>query len=257
MAGPADPLRAYVDGMRPFRGGTFRMGDDHPPEGYEVERPAHPVRLSPFRLGAVPVTVALWRSYCTDRGEPMPAPPAWGWIDTHPMVGVSWEAVSGRSGRGGFCAWASARAGVELRLPSEAEWEYAARVGGTARRYPWGDRWDAARLWCDARSTAPVDRVDRRTVDPNGISDMVGNVWEWCLDVYAAYPWQGQTDPVSTGPRSGEVPTGTHRRCVRGGSWMHFNPDYFRCTVRAWERVDLGSADIGFRLAAPGRRLRG
>jgi len=226
------------------------MGNDHPPDPrtapgmYSSEAPARPVRVATFRMGATPVTVAMWREYVRrDRDARMPAPPAWGWVDPHPIVGVSWNDATR------YAAWASRTTGVRLRLPTEAEWEWCAR-GGADRRYPWGERWDPNQLWCSTRRiadrgrTAAVDRLDRRYVDGFGLSDLAGNVAQWCADWHGPYPAGGAMAVDPTGPKSGRY------RVMRGGSWALHDPLQFRCTMRMWFLPGDADATIGFRLAA-------
>ncbi len=175
-------LKDYVRQMRPIPGGTCLM------RAYLVPSDDKLVRLSPFRMGATPVTVGMWMEYCRATGTRMPVAPRWGWKPNHPMVNVSWNDIMGADGKGGFCAWASGVAGVRLTLPTEAQWEYCARDGGKPIKYPWGNRFDASKCWCSRSSTrlmtAPVDRTDSIYRNGLGLTDMVGNVWEWCSDWY-------------------------------------------------------------------------
>lgn len=155
----------------------------------------------------------------------------------------------GTDGNGGFCAWASDGAGFRLTLPTEAQFEYAARGGLDGLAYPWGDTFDATKVWCsesdvgDAGKTAPVIRSSNIYRNAYGLTDMAGIVYQWCFDLYAPYDAVAQTDP--TGPKS--TPSNGH--CLRSGTWKYNNPGYFRCTSR-----DRGGADVainiyGFRLA--------
>ncbi len=237
-------LAAYVAAMRPISAGSFTMGSDK----YEDEKPAHRVTLSAFRMGSTPVTVGMWKEYCAARGVEMPNPPKWGWINDHPMVNVSWDDIVGSVGKGGFCVWASREAGIRLTLPTEAQWEYAARGGQDGLEFPWGDGFDRSKLWCsnsafgDAGRTASVSRSSNIDRNDYGLTDMAGNVWEWCLDWYGPYVSGSATNP--TGPASG------NDRCLRGGSWYFLYPVFFRCAFRYWFRPDYGYNDLGFRLSA-------
>ncbi|MFM7323244.1 MAG: formylglycine-generating enzyme family protein, partial [Armatimonadota bacterium] len=144
-ASSAPLLKDYVARMRPIPGGTFRMGSN---QGGKEEKPVHTVTLSPFRMGATPVTVGMWKEYCSATGTSMPSTPAWGWLDDHPVVNVSWADIMGSDGKGGYCAWASEVAGFRLTLPTEAQWEYGARGGKEGLKYPWGNDFDGSKLWC-------------------------------------------------------------------------------------------------------------
>jgi formylglycine-generating enzyme required for sulfatase activity len=217
---------------------------------YDAEKPVHSVTLSAFRMGATPVTVSVWKEYCAATGISLPVAPSWGLLDDHPVVNVSWNDIMGSNGKGGFCAWASDIAGFRLTLPTEAQWEYAARGGVDDQEFPWGNTFDRSKLWCsqkdygDAGKTAPVVRSSKIYRNAFGLMDMVGNVWQWCSDLEGPYSSGSQTDPV--GPASPSV----NARCVRGGSWVSDYPDTFRCANRVMndpgDRID----DIGFRLSA-------
>ena len=238
-------LKDYIAQMRPIPGGTFLMGSD---PGKEDEKPVHTVRLSRFRMGATPVTVGMWQEYCGATGRQMPETPNWGWQPSHPVVNVSWEDIQGQEGGGGYCEWASRQAGFRLSLPTEAQFEYCARDGGKNIVYPWGDRFDRGLLWCsrqefgDAGRTSPVVRDERIHVNSLGLSDMTGNVFQWCRDWYGPYPAGPATDPK--GPSSGR------ERCLRGGSWDGLNPVNFRCALRDWGPPGSRYFSLGFRLSA-------
>jgi formylglycine-generating enzyme required for sulfatase activity len=240
-------LKAYVESLRSIPGGTFQMGSA---TGDIDERLVHTVTLSSFRMGATPVTVAVWKEYCVATGITLPKAPSWGLLDDHPVVNVSWNDIMGASGNGGFCAWASDVAGFRLTLPTEAQFEYAALGGQSGFDYPWGNSFDRAKLWCsvdkagDAGKTAPVVRTSNIYRNTYGLFDISGNVWQWCSDLYASYTTSAQIDP--TGPSS----TSDNKRCVRGGSWISVNPDTFRCALRDWYLPDDGHGNLGFRLAA-------
>jgi len=242
-------LRAYVESLRPIPAGTYQMGSTSA-SALSSEKPKHTVHLSAFRLGATPVTFAVWKEYCAATGNRLPNDPGWGLLDSHPVVNVSWNDIMGSDGKGGFCAWASDISGFRLTLPTEAQWEYAARGGVEGQEFPWGNSFDRSKLWCsqkyfgDAGKTAPVVRSSNIYRNAFGLTDMVGNVWQWCSDLYGPYSSVSQTDPV--GPPS----TSDNVRCVRGGSWYNDNPDYFRCAYRFWSNPVNWGSDVGFRLSA-------
>ena len=273
-------LAAYVSAMRPIPAGSFTMGSDT--SKFDDEKPAHAVTLSAFRMGATPVTVGMWKEYCASAGVVMPDAPEWGWIDDHPVVNVSWNDIMGEDGKGGFCAWASGVAGIRLTLPTEAQWEYAARGGQEGFMYPWGNEFDRSKLWFSvdneggAGRTASVSRSSNVHRNGYGLTDMAGNVWEWCSDWYGAYPSESRSVPRRekvakggiaglfggtevrtvfrdekvgiaasnpTGPDSGES------RCLRGGSW-YFGPGFARCALRDWFQPVIRMNNFGFRLSA-------
>lgn len=239
-------LKAYVESLRSIPAGTFQMGST---SGEADEKPKHTVRLSAFRMGATPVTVAVWKEYCAATGIALPLAPSWGLLDDHPVVNVSWNDIMGLDGTGGFCAWASDIAGFRLTLPTEAQFEYASRGKAAGQEYPWGNAYDDSKVWCSVKSrrgqTAPVVRTSNIYRTAFGLTDMVGNVWQWCSDLYAPYLGAPQTNPV------GPAATSDNGRCVRGGSWLNFfNPVNFRCADRNWDYPDGRSNYFGFRLSA-------
>ncbi len=206
--------------------GTFEMGSDA-----EKERPVHEVRLTKgFFLAKHEVTLKQYRAYCAAAGAPLPETEA---PDDHPATHVSWDDAQA------FCTWAG------LRLPTEVEWEWAAR-GGDGRAYPWGnDAPDATRA--NARGaedghekTAPVGSFPAGA-SPIGALDMGGNVAEWVQDWFAdGYPAGPATDP--TGPSSGSF------RGFRGGSHT-FPAERTRATDRGGLAPTRRVAYLGFRVA--------
>ncbi|MCX6369342.1 MAG: SUMF1/EgtB/PvdO family nonheme iron enzyme, partial [Armatimonadetes bacterium] len=178
--------------------------------------------IADFWMDATPVTVAQWKAYCAATGKSMPKDkPSWGWIDDHPMVNVDWNEASA------FATWAGGR------LPTSAEFEYAARDGGRNIEYPWGNAAPSDQLWFTPTSkdkgTAPVKRRNNIFVNSHGLSDMAGNVWQWCSD----------------GPNSAS-------RYLKGGSWVDEDADGFRCAYRDSDYPTNASNIWGFRLLHPG-----
>jgi serine/threonine-protein kinase len=238
------------------------------------EQPPHSVALDGFWIDETEVTVGQFRAFVEatghettaerERRAPVLVESERDWADVegadwrsshgtgepadddHPVVQVSWEDATA------YCEWAGAR------LPTEAEWEYAA-AGTEGRVFPWGDEFEPARLnYCDKHCwaehahdggddgyglTAPVGSY------PEGISwcgalDMAGNAWEWVADRYA--PYNGTPTENPQGPSSGSM------RVVRGGSWVAL-PDDARCADRIKDPPDARYPDIGFRCAIDGR----
>jgi formylglycine-generating enzyme required for sulfatase activity len=153
-----------------------------------------------------------------------------------------------------FCQWLSSKEGKKYRLPTEAEWEYAAR-GGEGRVFPWGERLDGGQYanFADKRTnfawrdpvlddgfaeTAPVGSYPRGA-SPFGIEDMAGNVFEWCLDFFENYKGKDRTNP--RGPAAGS------KRIYRGGSWKS-RASNLRTTARNFNLPDYSSNDVGFRI---------
>jgi serine/threonine-protein kinase len=206
----------------------------------DVPNPPHVVTLSPFELGVHPVTNAEYEAYVESTGAAAPT----SWKDPRfadprfPVVNVSWDdAVA-------YCEWAGGT------LPTEAEWELAAR-GFDGRTYPWGkDDPDEARAHFaqDWNSGGPCAVGEHPAgVGPFGCHDLAGNVWEWCLDGWSgdAHTFRaGRLDPV--GPSNGNV------RPLRGGCWRSIAPK-LQGAYRNWSHRVVRHVTIGFRFRARGR----
>ncbi len=221
--------------------GWFLMGCD---TGQDNEKPVHSVWIDEFLLAACQVTNA---EYAHFRRETASSPPPF-WNDSafshpqQPVVGVSWhEAVR-------FCEWLSATAGQNFRLPTEAEWERAARGGNhdAGALFPWGDTPPlelpnyAAR--CDAYWKSGPEPVGRAEPNAYGLYNMCDNVHEWCSDWYAADYYAASPERNPCGPESGV------RRASRGGSWRH-HIKMSRCAARSSIPPEFQYADYGFRVA--------
>ncbi len=218
-------------------GGEFGMGSPESEAGREDDERLHRVAVSPFWLGQTVVTNAQYRRFLDDASVILrPDKPAY-WDDARfnqpdqPVVGVSWEDARV------YAAWA----GAGLRLPTEAEWEHAARAG-TRTAYCTGDGENdlAASGWYRGNSEHRLHVVGEKPANAWGLHDMHGNVWEWCSDWYGRYPDRSLRDP--TGSQWGA------RRVLRGGSWILF-ARFARSAQR--NAFEPGHRDdvIGFRLA--------
>jgi formylglycine-generating enzyme required for sulfatase activity len=250
-------------------GGPFRMGDNFG-DGEARERPVHVVDVSPFYIGKYEVTNAQWRKFRDDPaygnpsywpgGRPVPKDQVPYWndprnhgggtpdSDAYPVLGVNWDSATA------YCRWVSEKTGKKYRLPTEAEWEKAAR-GADQRRYPWGNHIDhsyANFVGAQPFDTATVAgffdgsrRGDLQThsgASPYGAYDMAGNVMEWCQDWYSRdyYSVSPRKDPK--GPETGAY------RVVRGGSFF-MEPFDLRTYARsaAWPSFQAHRM-IGFRM---------
>jgi formylglycine-generating enzyme required for sulfatase activity len=228
--------------------GAFLQGSD-PPEGAEAEQPARRMRTGAFEIGLVPVTVCEFARFVA-RGygeKDLWSEEGWRWREENrvggprfwdeeewrrylgpnqPVVGVSW-----------FEADAYARFS-NARLPTESEWERAAR-GEDGRRYPWGDSWEARRAAHRGgpRHTLPVGCFPAGR-SPHGLWDAAGNVWEWCADAYDPGAYRLAQPQAEAAPL----------RSARGGSWNAL-PAQLRCANRnAWP-PQARYSNLGFRLA--------
>lgn len=179
--------------------GEFTMGST----GYDNENLVHKVYLDAYWIDKTPVTVAQYRKFCAATGRQMPQAPKWGWKEDHPIVSVTWDDANA------YCKWAG------KRLPTEAEWEKAAR-GADGRTYPWGNEFKSSRLWSstdgEKKSTAPVGSFPAGA-SPYGCLDMAGNVWQWCADWYSKDYYGDSPGRNPTGP------TFAQERVLRGGPW--------------------------------------
>jgi len=255
----------------PIPAGEFLMGSDPKVDkiafglGYDFEQPQHKVTLDGYWMGKTPVTVAQFRqfisatahktqaerkghgghwygsdwSFVTGANWAHPTGPQSQAEGTHPVVHVSWEdAVA-------FCTWASQVTGREVRLPTEAEWEKAAR-GTDGRIYPWGNgvpnesRCNFLGNYDYEEGTTPVGKYSPQGDSPYGCVDMAGNVWEWCADWYDGGYYKTAPARNPRGPQKGE------ERVLRGGCLYHIAV-IARCAYRV-SAQPTGSDDFtGFR----------
>ncbi|MEK7404874.1 MAG: SUMF1/EgtB/PvdO family nonheme iron enzyme [Acidobacteriota bacterium] len=211
--------------------GDFRMGSvPGDQEAYDEEKP-HAVRITKgFWLGRTPVTVAAYKRFVQQTGGTMPSSPTFnpgGSKEDHPIVSVTWHEAAA------YCGWAGGR------LPTEAEWERAARGGTEGAKYPWGNAITPAHANYGGThdGTAPV-----LMFPPNayGLHDMAGNVWELLVDWYDGYPATALIDPK--GPPTGTV------KVLRGGSWG-YGRWFLRSSVRNAVEPGGRGGTIGFRCA--------
>jgi formylglycine-generating enzyme required for sulfatase activity len=223
--------------------GAFAMGSKAR-DAQPNEQPITNTTISCFYMSRFQITNAEYEKF-----DPLHASKRAPWADAnHPSVYVS--ALDAEK----FCEWLSRMEGRRYRLPTEAEWEYAAR-GLDSRRYPWGEELDEGCYanFADVRTTfpwrdnqiddgfaesAPVGRYPRGA-SPFGIEDLAGNVFEWCADGFDSYKGKDVSNP--RGPKTGA------RRNYRGGSWKS-RPGSLRTTARSFNAPDYSSNDVGFRI---------
>ena len=222
--------------------GEFWMGAD--PVGKDGDaylgQPRHRVYLPEYWIARTPVTQAQYQAYVAatkvgapdlwEGGKPLPG------LEQHPVVSVSWDDARR------YCAWLTEISGRPHRLPTEAEWEEAAR-GADGRVYPWGNEWDASR--CNTAESGleamrPVGSYPQGA-SPYGVLGMAGNVWEWTLSARAAYPYEPDDG------REAEVKGDDRRRIVRGGSFL-LDRRYARCAVRYGSEPGKRTWVYGFRV---------
>ncbi len=229
-------------------GGTFSMGSK---SGNYDEKPVHSVTVSSFYMSKNEVTFEQYDEFCEATGRVKPYDYGWG-RGTMPVINVSWyDAVE-------FCNWLSEQEGLTpvysgsgdniscnfdangYRLPTEAEWEYAARGGNKSRGYKYSgsDNIDDVAWYID-NSGIKTHPVGQKKANELGLYDMSGNVYEWCWDWYGYYSSSSQTDPE--GPSSGSYRVG------RGGSWTG-NAGGASWLVRALDSPEDWDSHSGFRV---------
>ncbi len=219
--------------------GWFLMGSE---TGQDNERPVHRVWVDEFELAARQVTNADYGRYLAATGAP--EPPQFRDPQFHhpeqPVVSVSWfEATA-------YCEWLSASSGRGYRLPTEAEWERAARGGLESKLYSWGDDPPQSLPGYEQRWRTGPEPVGRSSPNGFGLFDIGDNVHEWCRDWYDAGYYAVSPERNPQGPEAGV------RRASRGGSWRH-HVKVARCAARSSIPPHFRYADYGFRVACAPR----
>ena len=213
-----------VDGGAFMMGATLEQGSDV----LDDEKPAHSVTLSTYYIGETEVTQELWQ-------EVMGSNPSKFKGSRRPVVSVSWEDCQE------FIRRLNQQTGKNFRLPTEAEWEYAARGGRKSYGYKYAGGSSVGDVaWYHDNSGNTTFPVAQKRANELGLYDMSGNVREWCQDYYDAYPSSSQTNP--TGPSSELY------RVIRGGSWYVLDR-YNRVSFRGTNEPSLRDNDLGLRLA--------
>ena len=212
--------------MIAVKGGTFQMGID---DGYEWEKPVHQVTLSDYYIGETEVTQELWTAVMGSN------PPKFTGNMQRPVEMVSWNDCQT------FISKLNELTGENFCLPTEAQWEYAARGGNKSKGYTYsgGDAIDDV-AWHEYNSGGMTHPVKTKAPNELGIYDMTGNVYEWCSDWYGSYSSAAQTDP--TGPSTGSY------RLIRGGSWGS-DATYCRVASRGSSTPTFSYISLGLRLA--------
>ncbi|MCK9390878.1 MAG: formylglycine-generating enzyme family protein [Syntrophales bacterium] len=260
------------------KGGCYRMGNtfksrkdkllpEHPiyVEDFAPtteEKPVHEVCVSDFYLGKYEVTNRQYRQFVLETGSHMPE-----WdenestynvytggnehyaimgdaltADDHPVVGISWHDAAA------FTEWLSKKAGRTFRLPTEAQWEFAARSGG--KKEKWAGTNDPSSLrkyaWFGDNAGERTRAVGQKLPNGLGFYDMSGNVWEWCQDWYEGHYYGSSPRNDPPGPPDGKT------RVLRGGSWISI-PATIRVANRDWGYPSSRTSIYGFRVAMPAR----
>ena len=232
--------------------GEFVMGSAYG-HGDADEFPLHKVWVDDFLIGRCTVTAAEWANFLNEnyseeffretrettvtyyQGRYYPREGC----AEYPANGVTWY------GAEAFCLWLSDKTGKHYRLPSEAEWEKAARGGLESHRYPWGN--DSAVGMAQFQQVFSIPKYTLSPVgsyppNPFGLYNTAGNVWEWCSDWYDRNYYHSSPEKNPAGPESGTV------KVLRGGSWGSMDLQ-IRCGIRVGEYPEVSESRVGFRLA--------
>lgn len=217
--------------MIKVEGGTFSMGatSEQEYDALSCEKPVHSVTLSDYYIGETEVTQELWEAVMGSN------PSYFEGDNQRPVENVSWNDCQK------FIKKLNRLTGKEFRLPTEAEWEYAARGGKYSRGYRYSGSNNADEVaWYDSNSGSKTHPVKTKKDNELGLYDMSGNVWEWCNDWWGCYQSNSQTNP--TGPSEGES------RVLRGGGWCYFDMGV-RVSRRDYLTPGYRHIIIGLRLA--------
>jgi serine/threonine protein kinase len=233
---PTPTIEKTTTDLAAIPGGTFNMGRD---DGRDNEKPAHSVTVQAFKMDKTEVTNAEYYEFVTATGyKPFPAH----WVNDKPIVGEEKMPVRfvNMDDIKAFAEWRSKRDSVTYRLPTEAEWEYAARNGTKATLYPWGDKFDGKCAFTDKDTTEPTAVGTASCPNDWGVMDLIGNLYEWTGSKASLYP----------GSKGTMLPTVEPRYMIRGGAALTKSRGDFAITSTF--RVDVEGSkrdkELGFRL---------
>ena len=224
-------LGALIDNMVAVKGGTFTMGatSEQGSDAYDDEKPPHRVTLSGYYIGKYEVTQEEWEAVMGNN-------PSYFKGNRNPVERVSWNDCQE------FIRRLNALTGLNFRLPTEAQWEYAARGGNMSKGYKYSGSNDIDRVAYYNKGSGGPTTVGSKQPNELGLYDMAGNVWEWCSDWYGSYSSSAQTNP--TGSASGSI------RVYRGGSWS-YDAWFCRVSFRSNSSPGISGSSLGLRLVCP------
>jgi formylglycine-generating enzyme len=233
---PTEPATSPSPEMIVVQGGTFSMGSA---SGNSDEQPVHSVTLSSYYIGKYEVTQKQWKEVVQWKQEsattPLNPDPSSNKGDYLPVESINWDDIQT------WIGYINEKEGtIKYRLPTEAEWEFAARGGTKSQGYTYsGSNIIDDVAWYSVNSSKKTHTVGTKGANELGIYDMSGNVWEWCSDWYEAYSSDAQTDPIGS--------TGGYLQVLRGG-WSDDVYGLCRVTNRGSTTSDYRYGNIGFRL---------
>lgn len=238
----AESTKPITPKMVAVKGGSFEMGCD---DGATMQKgspcqanefPQHKVTLSDYYIGKYEVTFDEYDRFCDDTNRKKPDDNGWG-RGKRPVINVSWDDANA------YCKWLSQKTGRNYRLPTEAEWEYAARGGKKGENYMYSGNPEVSPIgWYSENSKYGTSVVGAKKANELGIYDMTGNVNEWCDDFYDPYYYQNSPEYNPTGPYNGK------EKVSRGGSW--YSPsNQCRIAFRDVPKPGVLYNSVGFRLA--------
>ena len=211
-------------------GGTFQMGATPEHEGYakDYEYPVHPVTLDSYYIGKYEVTQAIWIAVMGNNPSMFKG-------DNKSVENLSWDLANQ------FVQKLCEKTGLKFALPTEAQWEYAARGGKHSHNYLYSGSDDASEIgWFNPDKVTGAQEVGQKKPNELGIYDMCGNVWEWCQDWYGPYTEEAQTNPIGAENSTDKV--------MRGGSWICVPEDMGRVSRRLKDYPQVPRMDNGVRL---------
>jgi formylglycine-generating enzyme required for sulfatase activity len=231
LAAPVARVRKdFEPEMITVEGGTFNMGNK---EGNTTEKPVHAVELTGFQISKYVVTQKLWRAVMGNNPSKNKDK------DNHPVERVSMTDIQD------FLRKMNEMTGGQYRLPTEAEWEYAARGGQHSKGYVYSGGNDLKMVaWDSENSKGTTQSVGQKQPNELGICDMSGNVWEWCNDWYEERYYANSPAKDPQGPAQGD------NHVIRGGSWINF-PAHYRVSDRYFNHPNDRRTYLGFRLVCP------
>lgn len=220
--------------MVKLEGGWFDMGSS---DGDNDEKPVHRVKVDSFAIAQYEVTFDEYDRFCEVTGKSKPDDNGWG-RGKRPVINVSWTDASE------YCRWLSSVTGENFRLPTEAEWEFAAKGGNKYQgfRFSGSDNLDEV-AWNSGNSQGTTHEVGTKKPNELNLYDMNGNVWEWCSDWYNETYYASSAESNPKGPLSGMY------HSLRGGGWYSYSGRVFRPAARVREVADYKDNTTGFRLA--------